>query len=62
MKTIKLFAVVLFAITIFQAATLMAATVHDGRQTRSITGFHGVSVSSGINLYLTQKNTEEVFV
>lgn len=62
MKTIKLFAVILFAITIFQSATLMAATSQDGRQTRPITGFHGVSVSSGIDLYLTQKNVEEVFV
>lgn len=62
MKTIKLFSIILFAITILQAATLMAATAQDGRQTRPITGFHGVSVSSGIDLYLTQKNTEEVFV
>ena len=32
------------------------------RQTWKITGFHGISVTSGIDLYLTQKNVEEVTV
>ncbi|MCX6239799.1 MAG: DUF2807 domain-containing protein [Bacteroidia bacterium] len=62
MKTIKLFTFILFASAIFQAATVQASKAGDGRQTRQITGFHGVSVSSGIDLYLTQKNVEEVFV
>jgi hypothetical protein len=62
MRNIKLLTSVLFAIAIFQTATLQAAATNDGRQTRQITGFHGVSVSSGIDLYLTQKNVEEVFV
>ena len=62
MKTIKLFAIILFVTAIFQSTAIMATTVRDGRQTRPITGFHGVSVSSGIDLYLTQKNVEEVFV
>ena len=62
MRTIKLFTIILFATAIFQTTTLQASSVSDGRQTRQLTGFHGVSVSSGIDLYLTQKNVEEVFV
>jgi hypothetical protein len=62
MKTIKLFALFLFGATLFQATTLLAANTSEGRQTRQITGFHGVSVTSGIDLYLTQKNVEEVVV
>lgn len=62
MKTIKLFTLILFAIALFQTTTLQAAQASDGRQKREISGFHGVSVSSGIDLYLTQKNVEEVFV
>ncbi len=55
MKTIKLFTILLFVAACIQAT---GAT----RQTRQITGFHGVSVTSGIDLYLTQKNVEEVAV
>lgn len=55
MKTIKLFTFLLLA------AAFIQATGAD-RQTRQITGFHGVSVTSGIDLYLTQKNVEEVTV
>ena len=62
MKAIKLFTLILFAAALFQTTSLLAAQTSDGRQTRQITGFHGVSVSSGIDLYLTQKNVEEVFV
>lgn len=62
MKTIKLIAFVILASVIFQAASLQAAQSNDGRQTRQISGFHGISVSSGIDLSLTQKNVEEVFV
>lgn len=57
MKTIKLFTIILFVAACFQAINANAE-----RQTRQISGFHGVSVSSGIDLYLTQKNAEEVFV
>lgn len=62
MRTIKLFALLLAAGAIFQSASLQAAQANDGRQTRQVSGFHGISVSSGIDLYLTQKNVEEVFV
>jgi len=58
MKTIKLFTLVLFCTALFQAVALQAGN----RQTRQVSGFHGVSVSSGIDLYLTQKNVEEVAV
>jgi hypothetical protein len=57
MKTIKLFTILLFI-----AACIQATGANADRQTRQITGFHGISVSSGIDLYLTQKNVEEVAV
>jgi len=47
---------------LFIAACLQASGANAGRQTRHITGFHGISVSSGIDLYLTQKAVEEVAV
>lgn len=62
MRTIKLFTFILFAFALFQTASLNAANASDGRQKRELTGFHGISVSSGIDLRLTQKNVEEVFV
>ena len=57
MKTMKLFTFILFAF-----AFLLGTSVQAGRQTRKVTGFYGVSVSSGIDLYLTQKDVEEVVV
>lgn len=57
MKTIKLFTILLFV-----AACIQATGANANKQTRQITGFHGVSVTSGIDLYLTQKNAEEVTV
>jgi hypothetical protein len=62
MKIIKLFALLLTAGAIFQSSSLQAAQSGDGRQKREISGFHGISVSSGIDLNLTQKHVEEVFV
>jgi hypothetical protein len=60
MKTIKIFALILFTVAILPAITLKASA--ENRQNRQLTGFHGISVSSGIDLFLTQKNVEEVFV
>lgn len=57
MKTIKLIILSLFVAVSFQSN---AATT--SRQTRSVSGFHGVSVTSGIDLYLTQKGAEDVVV
>jgi len=62
MRTIKLIALLLAVGAIFQSVALQAARSIDGRQARQLSGFHGISVSSGIDLYLTQKNVEEVFV
>ena len=62
MKTVKFFTLILFAAALFQATSLQAAQSGGNRQTRQISGFHGISVSSGIDLYLAQKNTEEVVV
>lgn len=58
MRTIKLFTVIIFCAVLFQSAAVQAGN----RQTRKVEGFHGVSVSTGIDLYLTQKNAEEVIV
>jgi len=62
MKTIKRIAFFLFVAALLQGAALKASTVLANRQTRQISGFHGISVSSGIDLFLTQKNVEEVVV
>ena len=62
MKTIKTFTLLFFAAVLFCGTSLQAASVIGGRQTRQISGFHGITVSSGIDLQLTQKNVEEVFV
>lgn len=62
MKAIKLFTLILFAAALFQSTSLLAVTTNNGRQARPLTGFHGISVTSGIDLYLSQKNVEEVFI
>lgn len=62
MKTIKLFTLILFLSVAFQASMLKAAQSGSSKQTRTVSEFHGISVSSGIDLYLTQKNVEEVIV
>jgi hypothetical protein len=62
MKTIKLFALILFSIFLFQTTAVQAGNAGGNRQTRQVSGFHGVSVSTGIDLYLIQKNVEEVVV
>ena len=62
MKTIQFLALLFFCTLIIHSETLLASGATSDRQTRSISGFHGVSVSSGIDLYLTQKSTEEVSV
>ncbi|NEW82385.1 MAG: DUF2807 domain-containing protein [Mariniphaga sp.] len=62
MRIIKLFTLLLATAAVFQSVTLQASRSDNGRQTRQLSGFHGISVSSGIDLSLTQKNVEEVFV
>lgn len=62
MKTIKLISFILFIAAFVQTEALYATPAKGDRQTRQVSGFHGVSVSTGIDLYLTQKNSEEVVV
>lgn len=62
MKTLKIITAIFFLTTFFQAEALLASQPGGSRQKRDITGFHAISVTAGIDLYLTQKNTEEVFV
>jgi hypothetical protein len=62
MKTSKLFSLILVATLFLSGETVFSAQADGHRQTRQISGFHGVSVSSGIDLFLTQKNIEEVSV
>ncbi len=62
MKRIKLLTILLFGLASLQTTLLLASPTQGNRQTRQVSGFHGVSVSSGIDLYLTQKNLEEVVV
>ena len=62
MKTLRLVALLLFANLLFPSASVQAANVLKGKQTRQVTGFHGISVSSGIHLQLTQENVEKVVV
>lgn len=58
MKTIKFFTLILLCSLVLQTTYTLAGS----RQTRKVEGFHGISVSSGIDLYLSQKTTEEVIV
>ena len=62
MKTLRLVALLLLANLLFVNASVQAASVLKGKQTRQVTGFHGISVSSGIHLQLTQENVEKVVV
>jgi len=39
-----------------------ASNLGSSRQTRDVKGFHGISVSTGIDLYISQKSVEEVVV
>ena len=62
MKTIKLFSITLFSALLFLSSIVQAAQSGNNKQTRTVSEFHGISVSSGIDLYLTQKNIPEVRV
>lgn len=62
MKTIKLFSIILFSTLIFLSFIVQAAHSGNSKETRTVSEFHGISVSSGIDLYLTQKNIQELRV
>jgi hypothetical protein len=57
MKTFKLLTVLLIA-----GLVALASSANAARQTRTVSNFHGISVSAGIDLYLSQKGTEEVVI
>lgn len=62
MKSIKLLTIALFYSLILSNETVQAAQSGESKQTRTVSEFHGVSVSGGIDLYLTQGNAENVVV
>lgn len=62
MKTLKFFTILFACATLLQTGLVQASQATGDRQTRQVSGFHGISVTSGIDLYLTQKSTEEVVV
>lgn len=62
MKTIKLLSITLLGVLLLSNPMVRAAQFGDSRQTRKVQAFHGISVSGGINLYLTQGNTQKVTV
>lgn len=62
MKTVKIIAFFLFVIGVFIAMPGGASNLGSSRQTRDVKGFHGISVSTGIDLYISQKSVEEVVV
>ena len=64
MKTKKsnIYAWLFLLLSVALAAPVQAANDKDVQQTRKTSPFHGISVSSGIDLYLTQGNSEAVVV
>lgn len=57
----------LFSITLVSALITLSSLVQAGqsgnkKQTRTVSEFHGISVSNGVDLYLAQKNVQEVRV
>lgn len=63
MQTLKVFSVSLFISALICINPIaQAAQSHNSRQTRTVSEFHGISVSGGIDLYLTQKDFQEVRV
>lgn len=62
MKTTKLFSITLFCSLLSLSAIVQASQSGNSRQTRKVEAFHGISVSSGIELFLTQKDQQEVRV
>jgi len=62
MKTIRLFSITFFSLLISISCTVHATKTENSRQTRTVSAFHGISVSTGIEVYLTQKDIQEVRV
>lgn len=62
MKTIQLFSLVLLFFTVLFTEGVIASSAGISKQNRPVAEFHGISVSSGIDLYITQDNVEKVRV
>lgn len=64
MKTIKQQGYFIFLILIILTFSFSAQASNEkaGKQNRKTASFHGISVSSGIDLYLTQGNSEDVVI
>jgi hypothetical protein len=62
MKAIKLFSIILFSALMSLSSFVQAAQSGNNKQTRTVSEFHGISVSTGVDLYLTQKSIQEVRV
>ena len=62
MKTIKLFSITLISLILALGTVSQASQSGDSRQKRNVPSFHGISAATGINVYLTQKDREEVIV
>lgn len=64
MKTrqIPIRGIIILLLAILMAAPAYSSQKKTDKQNRNIESFHGIAVSSGIDLYLTQGNSEEVVV
>lgn len=62
MKTIRLLSITLISLSLALCTVSQAAQSGDSRQKRNVPSFHGISAATGINVYLTQKDREEVIV
>lgn len=64
MKTVKqrVFLSLLLLMGVVVSVSTQATNSQTDTQTRETPSFHGISISSGIDLYLTQGNSEEVVI
>ena len=62
MNTKQLFSITLFTALITLSSIVQAVQSGVNRQTRNVPAFHGISVSTGVDLYLTQNNGQQVRV
>lgn len=62
MKTISFRSLLTLTLVLISLVSLQAVNEKGNTQTRNIASFHGISVSSGIDLYLTQGKLEEVII
>lgn len=62
MKSIRLFSMAFFILGIAFSTVLQAGQTGESRQKRTVPSFHALSAATGIHVYLTQKDREEVIV